>query len=1534
MERGLFVFKNNSLKNKTGFRWEFFLILAVLALTIYNILPTIFFYSKPLKENVSAKESVKITESIESRVNQLEEDAITFILSYSNHLAIKKPQIAFDPTSPETISVTFKSDADAIRFRNHIDRAGALIPFPPAQLSANSEMVEIAGPRTVILQRRIPIHFSEKSRSNYFAFSEKLDKQGVPTPLWQEIACDRLASVAQLLGGTSENGADLLVLSQIARSLPSTKGVKPTSDELITQTVASAQNLVTAAQTFGEKSPIMTKYLASFSQVNASSKKGLISNFLEAIKSSKEAVKLTLSNLKAEAAALAEKGEFLNSEMQTQLSQLATQEALLKRAETLVVTNSEKLAAGKKPWTKGEIEKLLKKQSSSTAPVTLAFDGRSPFFSKLTINWEDSTFALEITPEFLAFKAGLSDQPEGLALSDQADQFLFNAVASLGRQLGEELHPAGNFYKASLSKLAQSNSFLTLNLQEVAKEEINQTMKMLASRWMPKHRDFKRDLFPILTYTNYAKLPQEERKLGLISYAPVLSDSSPLKGFNTGSSYLILKGGDKIFQNAQRDASSEASTNLASDFNALVSLLQERGYYGIRAAQFNVDKEFASDFIFIKEAYFADLIKASREQFEALGSKRKAVLELGTNEQRLLQENRIDDAIHEEILKQKDDYIAAQLGTKGLSPIDVPKPSKSALWDNFKLSFKKYFRGDERKIVRWGLDLSGGKMLQIQLRDNNNRAISDEASIKQGINELYNRVNKMGVSEVSIREEGDLITLEFPGMQALSASELVKASSMHFHLVNEKFGQINPDLGVAVNRFLQEVWNRALVTGKKSPEEISKIAAQQLYGDSEEIENGLPRTEASRVLYKNGLRLARTGKSDSSSAFNQTLSKIAVLRGDGPTEWGGNTHPLMIVFNNFALEGSSLKDVHASFDQTSGNFLSFSVKDHTNYAGSNPQDDFSAWTSAFAKEKMDGSPYSHFSKGKGWRMAVILNGYVISAPHLDSALRDSARITGSFTQREVNGLEADLKAGSLKFTPHILSEKNISPDLGSHERTQAIATTICSILLVIASMVIYYRFGGVIASVAVIFNLLIIWAALQNIGATISLAGIAGIILTIGMAVDANVLVFERIREELNKMKTKQLAPAITIGYRKAFSAIVDSNITTIIAAIILLNFDSGPIKGFAVTLIIGIVSSMFTALFVTRTFFQYWVKRAKDPVLTMANWIKPTNFNFLKHARVAIFFSLLVFILGTGALVAKRATVFGMDFTGGFALNIELTAKEGGSYRESVEKALVKGGLSSQDFEVRELSPQNHIRLFLSKSLALPSGETQAYKEITNPKIGWVVNTLEKSGVAVAPSSLAHLDANWSDVSGQMSESMRNNAIIGLVLALFAILIYITIRFEFKYAISATLCIAHDLFFTVAAIGILYAMRVPVQIDLHTVAALMTIVGYSLNDTIIIFDRIREDAAKGSNKSFAEVITGSVNITLSRTLMTSITTLLVIIPLVMFGGNTIFGFSLVMGIGVLFGTLSSLFIAAPLLNYFHTLELKKEGKPKSIAHS
>ena len=775
---------------------------------------------------------------------------------------------------------------------------------------------------------------------------------------------------------------------------------------------------------------------------------------------------------------------------------------------------------------------------------------------------------------------------------------------------------------------------------------------------------------------------------------------------------------------------------------ALESLLKQYNARSYQGNSYPFGDEYKGDIIFEISDLSGSLLNATREDWNVVGSEKFATLEFSDVKNRILVLNDIENKEHADLLKWNDDYQKAMANPESEGYSFIPAPTRSPFFSNLALSTSKYFRGDERKILHWGLDLDGGTSVSVALKDKKNRQVKNEADINQGIGELYRRVNKMGVSDVSIRKEGSLITLDFPSTQSLSASELITSSSMTFHIVNEKFSLYNPGLRAAVGKFLQEVWNEGLATNKKDADSLNRIAYNHLYGDSQDQTESLARSDSGRILLESGLVLANPESSEISSEFNDTISKLAVMDGDSYQDWQGSTNPLVFIFNNYALEGSSLSSVNSGYDPSSGNFLSFTINSSgTNTAGEaiNPRDVLYNWTSVFSTSQMSNMDYSQHSGGNGWRLSAILNGKIVSMPRLQDSLKDNGRITGSFSQKEVSKLAADLRAGSLTYSPEIVSETTISPELGAKERTQGLTATFIAFVAVILIMVGYYRFAGIIASIAVIFNILIIWATLQNLGASLTLAGIAGIILTIGMAVDANVLIFERIREETEVQDN--LAKSIAAGYQKAFTAIFDSNITTIIAALILLNFDAGPVKGFALTLIIGIVSSMFTALYMTRTFFNFWQKKGKQQTLKMMNMFPSKGLSFMKYGKLATILSIVLILVGSVTLYEQRSTLFGMDFTGGMTLEIETEHVSGSTPKNLVEKAFIAGSLKPSEFSIRELGSPEKLKIYLSNALSNDGRPFGNLKKMThfddldysyekNPRLALVVSILEKSNV------------------------------------------------------------------------------------------------------------------------------------------------------------------------------------------------------------
>lgn len=1500
-------------------RWQFYLILAVLVLTLYNILPTIFFYSKPLKAPIDNSRAQQVAGSIVDRVDQLEDGSKAWLASFSRLLGVKPTSIDLVTTDAGLVQVSFKDEKDAELFKRFLPRAGAMIPFVPAQLELSAETSPDGA--KVLVQRNIALQLDQSEIDQLFQFTPKFGEDGKIADLYRDTVNDRITQIALNIGGASKQALQLETI------LNNKKDAQ--YDEAA---INLAKQIVDVEGVFGRKSSVAKRYYASFSQIESKEAKGNIQQFLSRLQEINK-------QIKEKRAVLEKNSDTLSSPEEQQLAVYNNQVQALEMGIAILSKNIAEFESGHQPLTLEQIQELLAKQSGpdeQTQEVSLK--GYHPFIEALTINWDSSRVDVNFYPDVQAMRLSEGKTEKEAFVKEKLNQFVINDIAYISRLSDEIFKPSDDTFVVKLDKLSNSQSYLMLNLGYLAKKRADQVLDHLMLAWVPTATDLVRDAYPVRSFDDHNKAAVEDQKLGLVIYAPAMYSSSAIKGFRNNSIYVIAKGMDAIVQKGKDAPEAKENQILVQDFNQLNTVLQQMGFIGYSGAAFGLPKEFSKDYIFELNDYYSTLLKATREDFVTKGSKRFAVLDFSDVEQRILTTNKIEDRIQEDLIKWREAYQAAQVDLNTTSRYTIPEPTKNVFWENFKLSARKYFAGDERKILKWGLDLSGGKTVRIALLDQNGRPVKNPEDLNQAVNELYTRINKMGVAERTIRIENANILLDFPGSQNLSASELVKASAMYFHLVNEKFGSLNTPLAPAVNQFLQDVWNEAVVTNRKDIDSINEIAWEHLGGDSLIAGSLRPRSDNAQLLYENGLRIANPKERVASSAFDDTLSSIAMFRGDESAEWENQVQPLIIVFHNYALEGASLNNVSGGYDSTQGNILTFGVKN--SYEGSqernsgSPRDDFFTWTSQFAEDRIDGTPKEVFSQGHGWRMAVILNGTVITSPTLNSALRDGGTISGRFSQREINQLVADLKAGSLSFTPRILSEENVSPELGLEERTKGIVASLIALVLVFIAMIGYYRFAGLVASCAVLLNILIMWGVLQNLGAALTLPGIAGIVLTIGMAVDANVLVFERVREEFSL--SGRIGAALQAGYRKAFTAIIDSNITTLIAAIILIQFDSGPIKGFAVTLIIGIISSMFTALFMTRYFFAGWVRNPEHKQLTMAQFLKKTNFDFLGKAKPAFIISLVMMTIGIGFLVNERKTIFGMDFTGGYSLTVDMEEQpDHPNYRLDAINAFMDHGATRLDFEVRELSRPSQLRIQFGTSMdekghpfyqlgdVNPNEGAYAYDYQRDPRLNWVVNTLQSSGMSIKPSELSTLQKNWTIMTGQLSDAMRNNAIIALGTALIAILLYITFRFEFKYAIGAVVGLIHDVIITLGIMAVFHAFGFAVQIDLQVIGAIMTIIGYSLNDTIIVFDRIREDVKVLRRLQFRDVINHALNITLSRTIMTSGTTLLVLLALVLLGGQSIFAFSLVMTIGVVIGTVSSLFIASPVMLYFHHREVE-----------
>ena len=548
------------------------------------------------------------------------------------------------------------------------------------------------------------------------------------------------------------------------------------------------------------------------------------------------------------------------------------------------------------------------------------------------------------------------------------------------------------------------------------------------------------------------------------------------------------------------------------------------------------------------------------------------------------------------------------------------------------------------------------------------------------------------------------------------------------------------------------------------------------------------------------------------------------------------------------------------------------------------------------------------------RIAIVLDNYVYSAPVVQGEIPNgSSSISGSFTIDEAKDLANILKAGALPAPTTIVEDVVIGPTLGKVAQKQGVTSIIAGLIVVILFMIIYYAKGGIIANIALFFNIFFILGILAQLGAAFTLAGAAGIVLTIGMSIDANVLIFERIKEELrNGAGLKQ---AISSGYQKAYWSIFDANVTTFITGALLYILGQGPVKGFAITLMIGIVCSFFSAVFITRVIVEWFSKKGDDSKISFANAfsrnaLTKLNINFLGKRKFAYLFSMTFIIIGVVALLTKGLTL-GVDFKGGRSYVV--------SFEEEVEPSALRNYLTTNTFdeggtEVKFFGATNILKVTTSYLIDDESDEADA--QVRSTIIEGIGNHTGLSFVENSEQSGAEnfTILSSSKVGATIADDIKNSSYKSAIFALICIFAYIVIRFrKWQFGLGAIVALFHDTLFVLSAFAIANVMGISFEADQVFVAAILTIIGYSINDTVVVFDRIRENLGIKAGSEMQAVFNESLNNTISRTLITSVTTLIVVIILFAFGGAALQGFSFALIVGILIGTYSSIYIATPV---------------------
>jgi SecD/SecF fusion protein len=521
-------------------------------------------------------------------------------------------------------------------------------------------------------------------------------------------------------------------------------------------------------------------------------------------------------------------------------------------------------------------------------------------------------------------------------------------------------------------------------------------------------------------------------------------------------------------------------------------------------------------------------------------------------------------------------------------------------------------------------------------------------------------------------------------------------------------------------------------------------------------------------------------------------------------------------------------------------------------------------------------------------LAILLDGVVQSAPRVNQAIYGgSAQITGNFTDKEARDLASVLE-NPLRVPVSIEASNSVSASLGADSIKSGIMSGVFGLILVTIFMVIYYRVVGFIAIIALLINCVMVIGALGIFGSVLTLPGIAGLILSLGIAVDANVLIYERLREELDAGKS--LKAAVDSSYKKAFSAIWDAHVTQFLTAAILFWLATGPVKGFALTLTIGIVASMFSSLLVTYTCFEWAFHWKLLKKVTMLHLIKAKKFNFLGNARPFIIASIVLVVLSIVFFSIRGKGNFDADFKGGDLL---VFSSQQALSTDEVRDALANTEMANSVIQAEQVAGRELI------SIRTETGKAIEIKKILSEK-------LPSSGL-----TFEQIDS----VGPLVGEELAYKSALALALGLVGIFIYVSLRFETSFAVGSIIALLHDLIITIG----LFALSGR-ELSLIMVAAVLTIAGYSINDKIVVFDRIRSGFRDRGNRSIAQVMNDSINETLSRTILTGGTVLLTVLALFFFGGPVLNDFAFSLIVGVLIGTYSSIFIASPIVLWWSNL--------------
>lgn len=883
------------------------------------------------------------------------------------------------------------------------------------------------------------------------------------------------------------------------------------------------------------------------------------------------------------------------------------------------------------------------------------------------------------------------------------------------------------------------------------------------------------------------------------------------------------------------------------------------------------------------------------------------------------------------------------IGLRGYIILAVLILSGYSLWPSIQLhtksgEAKQLFAKENPKVaakaVNFGLDLAGGTNIVLEI-DKSGLKPDEAADIQERSLEIVrNRVDQFGLSEPQITPSGDSrIIAELAGVEADAARNLVGGTAMlEFKMVAEK------------EKFVQAL------------EQIDNYLKRQASGDTSATPGQKPESDTTKAAVADSLKQVDSAKvaavADSAKKDTAMLSDEELLMGSAAAKKVDSTQKDTAAKDKLAGDAESVKGrPFSSYLRSMGGDVAIEEKDlpavrailaQPAIQGLIPRDVEFAWGRGFEtlengnklkklyllkhRAEMDGkevataSPYrisDGLSAGQiavslkfkglgpkkfasitgnnvGKQMAIVLDDQVMSAPVIrDRIPNGEAQITGMEDMNEAKQLSVVLRAGALPAPMKIVELRNVGAGLGEENIKSGFYSALIGFVISLIFFMMYYHYAGMVANVGMGVNLLMIGAVLSMFNATLTLPGIAGAVLTAAMSLDANVIIFERIREEQRAGQSARAA--VAKGYEKAFSAILDSNLTTFLTALILYKIGTGPVKGFGLTLMIGLAVSMFSALTVTRAIIDFKLSRNDANALNVGkgiSWFNTANVNVLKKSKAYMVFSAILIVLSLGSMVGKGFE-YSIDFTGGVVYSVEY--KDQSEHSKDLNNAL---GDAFKEAKVRKLGGTSANQYMVS----IQTDESdEATVKAMRAKIDAALATVGSPSVVS------------EDVVGPtIGKELRTNAILALVLAMLVIGLYIWARFGklgMGFGAGALVSLVHDTIITVGAVSLF-----GLPIDGAMVAAILTMIGYSINDTIVVYDRIRENTQLLGKDSFDVKTNMSINQSFARTLITSMTTLFVCSVLAIMGGSSIRDFGIVMIVGVIIGTYSSICVSAPFV--------------------